>query len=206
MNYYEFDAYSTPIVVQRDGKYQLVNNSNFYLCGYDLPTGKEIWHLDTPGGQIVPSPVVWNDVIIAPGGASNKCLLAARWGEEGGSLQPREVWSTKRDVPDVSSPVVYGDYLYTVTSTGVATCRKPGNNTIIWKERISGQCDASVTAADGTIYFCDINGVTTVLSAGPGPRILARNSLGEPVQSSFAISGGKIYIRGEKHLFCIGTK
>src|SRR5439155_21667310 len=154
-------------------------HSNFYLCAYDPPTGKEIWHVQTPCGQIVPSPVAWNDFIIAPGGASNRFLIALKLEEKGAELLPEEVWRDNRNVPEISSPVVYGDCLYAVTPIGIATSRSPRNKEIIWKERISGQCDASVTAADGKIYFCDINGVTTVVAAGPQFRVLARNSLGE---------------------------
>jgi outer membrane protein assembly factor BamB len=177
-NYFLLDAYSTPLVVQHQGKSQLVNHSNFYLCGYDLSTGNELWHVETPCGQIVPSPVVWKDLIIAPGGVSNKFLLALRLEEKDGRLHIQEVWKDNRQVPEIASPVVYGDYLYTVAPTGMATCRQAATNRILWKERLTGQCDASVTAADGKIFFCDIHGVTTVVAAGPEFRVLARNSLG----------------------------
>ena len=206
MHYFLLDAYSTPIVVQRPGRSQLVHHSAFYLSGYDLSTGREIWHIQTPCGQIVPSSVVWKDTIIVPGGASNKFLMALRMREKDGDLYPEELWSDNRQAPEIASPAVYGDYLYAVTPAGIATCRDPGEKKILWKERVSGQCDASVTAADGKIYFCDVNGLTTVIAAGPQFRVIARNALGEPVQASFAISGGNLFIRGDKHLFCIGTK
>jgi len=144
--------------------------------------------------------------VIVPGGASNKFLLSLQLQDRGPDLVADEVWRDNRQAPEISSPVVYGDHLYAVTPFGVATCRAASNKEMIWKERVSGQCDSSVTAADGKIYFCDINGVTTVVAAGPPFTILARNVLGEPVQASFAISGGSIFIRGNKHLFCIGTR
>jgi outer membrane protein assembly factor BamB len=206
MKFFLLDAYSTPIVVQHQGRCQLVQHSNFYLCGYDLSTGKEIWHMQTPCGQIVSSPVVWNDYLIIPGGVQNKFLMALRLEDKGEDRLPAEIWRDNRQVPEISSPVAYGDHLYTVTPHGVATCRNPRNKEILWKERLGGPCDASVTAGDGKIYFCDVNGVTSVVAAGPQFRVLARNSVGEPVQASFAISGGSIFIRGDKHLFCIGGK
>jgi hypothetical protein len=150
---------------------------------------------------------VWNDLLLVPGGVTtHKFLLALRLEERDGKLHPREVWKEYRQVPEISSPVVYGDALYTVAPTGMVTCRQPGNNAILWKERIRGQCDASLTAGDGKIYCCDVEGVTTVLAAGPQFRILSRNALGEPVQASFAISRGNLFIRGSRHLFCIGTQ
>jgi outer membrane protein assembly factor BamB len=205
LNYYTLDAYSTPLIVRCQGRAQLVEDSNFYLCAYDLPTGKELWHLRTRGGQIVPSPVVWKDMIIVPGGTANKGLMGVRLRDAGGSVQPREVWRARRHVPEVASPLVYQNYLYTVAPTGIATCRQPYSKKIIWKERLGSPCHASIAAADGKIFFCDVNGVTTVVAAGPEFRLLSRNPLGEPVQASLAISGGHIFIRGEKHLFCIGS-
>src|SRR5207249_11960203 len=151
-SYYSLDAYSTPIVVERQGKCQLVNHSSFYLCGYDLPSGKEIWHIPTLGGQVVATPVVWNELILAAGG-EGKCLVAVKVNEEAGAFQASAVWTATRNVPQVSSPVVYANYLYTITPNGIAVCCEPGSNKVVWKERLGGKCDASLTAADGKIYF-----------------------------------------------------
>ena len=37
-------------------------------------------------------------------------------------------------------------------------------------------------------------------------EVLARNSLHERTLSSVAVSGGELFIRTYKHLWCIGTK
>ena len=58
----------------------------------------------------------------------------------------------------------------------------------------------------GRIYFLGDNGETTVIEAGCEFNVLARNSLGEKVQASLAISQGQMFIRTERHLFCIGVR
>ena len=63
-----------------------------------------------------------------------------------------------------------------------------------------------MTAADGKIYFCNTDGLTTVVAAEPKFRMLSRNPIDEYVVASFAISGGDIFIRGEKHLYCISAE
>src|SRR5262249_41045065 len=153
-----------------------VHSSSFYVCGYDLPTGKEQWRLQTPCGQVVSSPVTWKDLVIAPGGGQNRLLTALRLEGEANSLDVRPRWRDKGPLPEIASPVIYRDYLYTVSPNGVASCRAPASNEVLWQERISGPCDASITAADGKIYFCDVNGVTTVVLAGPTWTVLTRNS------------------------------
>jgi hypothetical protein len=44
-----------------------------------------------------------------------------------------------------------------------------------------------------------------VLKAGTTHEVVRSNPLGEPIAASFAVAGGRIYIRGESHLFAIGT-
>jgi outer membrane protein assembly factor BamB len=66
---------------------------------------------------------------------------------------------------------------------------------------------ASLVAGDGKIYFTNLDGGIAVVKASPKFQILARNGLGEAIVASPAISNGQIFIRGEKHLFCIqGSK
>ena len=43
-----------------------------------------------------------------------------------------------------------------------------------------------------------------VFSASPKFEVLATNSLAEKTNASFAVSNGSIFIRTDKHLWCIG--
>ena len=62
---------------------------------------------------------------------------------------------------------------------------------------------ASPVAYEGKILMTSEDGDSFVVKAGPQHEILGTNSLGEPVYASPAISSGRIYIRGEKNLYCI---
>jgi hypothetical protein len=48
--------------------------------------------------------------------------------------------------------------------------------------------------------------VTTVVEAGPRGRVLATNPLGEEVLATPALSGGALFLRSDRHLFCIAAK
>ena len=115
------------------------------------------------------------------------------------------LWRARRNYPDVPSPVVYGEHVYAVTNKGIATCLEASTGKVCWTQRLRGTYDASVVAGDGKLFFCNAEGETTVTTAGPTFQALSHNVVGEPVQASFAISDGKIFIRGDRHLFCVGS-
>ena len=74
----------------------------------------------------------------------------------------------------------------------------------MWRTRLPGNYYASVAAAAGRIYFCNLAGETTVVAAGSQLQVLDTNDLEEPVFGSFAFSEGELFIRGQKHVYCIG--
>jgi outer membrane protein assembly factor BamB len=198
------DSYSTPIVVDRDGKPELVSQSNGYLNACDPSTGREIWHFSNPAAQIVTSPVKWKDLLILGGGIAN-FHGAVRPEVEDGVVKPQLLWEVKRILCELSSPVVYGDYVYCVRKPGLATCREAASGKEVWTKRLPGEYFASLVAADGKVFFCNTEGMTTVVAAEPTFRRLGQNSLEEDVEASFAISRGHLFIRGKQHLYCIGT-
>jgi outer membrane protein assembly factor BamB len=202
----EMSSYSTPIILEQGDTCQLVHHGWGYLCGYEPATGQELWHFPSPGKNIIVSPVVGGGLLIIGGGEGvGRCLLAVEVQREAGTWKAREMWRAKRNLPGTASPVVYGDYVYTVTRGGIASCQETRTGRVSWVERLPGQYDASVVAGDGKIYFCNTDGKTTIVAAGERRHILRRNELEEPVRASFAISGGNLFVRGERYLFCIGN-
>jgi outer membrane protein assembly factor BamB len=75
---------------------------------------------------------------------------------------------------------------------------------VVWQERIGGTHAASPIHADGKIYFLSMEGELAIIEAKPEFKLLARNSIGEYCQASPAVSQGQLFIRSEKHLYCIG--
>ena len=65
---------------------------------------------------------------------------------------------------------------------------------------------ASPVAANGNIYVTDLSGTTVVLSHEQTPKTVAVNRLDESISASAAIEGDEIFLRGEKHLFCIAAE
>jgi outer membrane protein assembly factor BamB len=114
------------------------------------------------------------------------------------------VWSQAEGGVYVPSPITVGDYLFTTMTNGKVHCIKAATGEILWTEDLGPQY-ASPVLAGGLIYMPNDEGTMTIIKPGPKFEAVAKNSIGEKMFASPAISNGKIYLRGENHLFCIGS-
>ena len=73
-----------------------------------------------------------------------------------------------------------------------------------YRQRLEGKFTASAVAGDGKVYVTNEDGTTFVLRAGPKFELLSRNELKEYTLASPAIAGGRLFLRTEHHLYCIG--
>jgi len=116
-------------------------------------------------------------------------------------------WSKPNEGGYVPSPVAHRGNLFLVDDRGVASCWDVKSGQQRWKERLGTTGHhASAVVADGRVYFTADDGVTTVVRASALFEELARNPLGEKVYASPAFSDGEVFIRGEKHVFCIAGR
>jgi len=205
------DSYTTPALLEYNGKVEIVITGGDCVTGHDLETGEELWRADglnpqnNPAYRIVASPVVSGDIIYAP--SRVRPLLALRAGGRGDVTESHLLWSFDNG-PDVPSPVTDGTYLYIVNDRGVVFCLDAGTGETVWgPERIPpGTYSSSPVLADGRIYVTNEDGVTTVFRAGPEFEILAENDVGEYTLSSIAVSRGQIFLRTSEWLYAIGDR
>lgn len=87
---------------------------------------------------------------------------------------------------------------------GTVVCLDAKTGKQHWKERLGDQFYASPVAGAGRVYIPAHEGIIRVIRAGPEFELLAENDLGERIVASPALSNGQIFIRSDKHLFCIG--
>ncbi|MCB9857783.1 MAG: PQQ-binding-like beta-propeller repeat protein [Phycisphaerales bacterium] len=198
------DAYSTPIVVHVGDSDQLIHDGYRRITGYDPATGRELWTLPTDAEQIVTSPVADGDIVIFAGECNHPIhMTAIRLTSSNGATTATTIWQTKRQVPVVSSPAFNEGRVYAVSKSGIATCRETTAGDMIWRHRLPGTYYASITIAGGKLYLPNLDGVTTVMAIGDEPRVLATNTLDEPIYASPAVCDGELFIRGTGHLYCI---
>src|SRR5439155_23159042 len=168
------------------------------LTAYDVDTGKPRWtYKDAPGS--IPTVVLSGDTLYVPGGG----MTAVKLGENGPEGKP--LWKTREIQPGMPSPLVYLGKVYATNGNGFVCCGEARTGKLFYKERVKGAFSASPVGGDGKVYCLNETGVTTVLDANAETfEVLATNDLGEETLGTPAISGGCLFIRTNKTLFCIG--
>ena len=205
------DAYTTPLLVNYEGKTELIITGGDYVTGHDLKTGKEIWRaaglnpLRRGNYRIVSSPVTSDGIIYTP--TRKRPLLALKAGGVGDITNSHLLWKwDDSGAPDVPSPLCDGEYFYMVDDVGKITCLDAKKGTLIWgpNNTTGGIVSASPILAEGRIYIINEEGITAVVQAGKYFKLLATNELdGSYTLSSPAVSGSRLFIRTAYYLYCI---
>ena len=122
--------------------------------------------LVVPGSIIVPTakegPTVAIDVDSVLSGELEKSPSAIRW------VLPR--------TPDVSIPLIVGGLVYLLHKDGKLQCLDLATGKELYLERThTSQHRASPVYADGHIYLCARDGVTSVVKAGGRFELVAEN-------------------------------
>jgi outer membrane protein assembly factor BamB len=108
--------------------------------------------------------------------------------------------------PYIPSPTAYGDYIYVLLDQGFIACYEAKTGREIYPRRridVGANFSASPVAMDGKLYCASEDGDVFVIKAGPEYELLAKNSMEESIMASPAVSGGRMFIRSLKHLYCI---
>jgi outer membrane protein assembly factor BamB len=196
-------AHTTPAVMKVAGRDQLISNAGDVVQGFDPTTGKRLWSVPSEGEGVVPSPVCGEGLVFTASGFGNPAIRAVRPGD-GKGKEAALAWEEKRNVPMIPSMVHVRPYLFTISQDGFAQCLEAATGKPVWRQRLGGTYSASPIHAAGKLYLLSDSGETTVLEAGAKFKVVAKNPLGERCQASPAASDGKLFVRTEKHLFCIG--
>ncbi len=203
-------AHSTPALAQFKDKTQLLVASAHAIEGVDPENGETLWTCkgDTKGspriGDTV-TPVFGGGLVYCDSGRGGPAVAIDPTGS--GDVTATHLKWTLPQVPEgFSSPVIVGDNLYRLASPGVLKCWTLATGEPVFTERLEGVSTASspIATPDGRIY-CVSGGKSHVVQAGNKLKVLAVNDLGEPSQASAAVAGGRIYIKGERSLFCVGN-
>jgi outer membrane protein assembly factor BamB len=208
----EVTSWATPIVVELNGKPQVIVCGTDRVRGYDLATGKVIWQCGGMSANIVATPVFADGVVFVGSSYEKRALLAINIEGARGDITgtDRIVWSRFRGTPYVPSPLLYGDALYFLTHyQGILTrvSAKTGEDQpgAFRLGPIRNVYASPVGAAD-RVYIADLDGTTAVLSHGNIPRLLAVNRLDDSFSASAAIVGRELFLRGKTHLYCIAKE
>jgi outer membrane protein assembly factor BamB len=204
----ERTTWNTPLVVEHDGKTQVVVNGTNRIRAYDLATGRELWQCGGMTVNPIPSAVAAGGVAYVMSGYQGSAAVAVPLGAAGDVTDTDKLlWRHARGTPYVPSPLLAGDRLYfTQANNALLTALdiKTGKP-VLDRERLPGVKDfyASPVAAAGRIYLVDRAGTTLVLKQGDALEVLATNRLDDPIDASPVAVGKQLFLHGEKYLYCI---
>jgi outer membrane protein assembly factor BamB len=171
-----------------------------------------LWKIHDGGDNPIPTPFVANDWIYITSAHGGKSPIYVVRPEARGDITPTKdgptsdamIWSSLKGGSYMSTPVVYGDYIY-LGSSSIIRCfnAKSGEEIYVKKLPPPASIIASLVASDGKIYCASESGFVHVLAAGPEFKVLANNPMGEPCLATPAISQGTLYFRTTQSLVAI---
>ena len=204
----ERTSWSTPLIIERDGKAQAVVAATGKIRCYDVASGDVVWECGGLSRNVIPSPVADATTVYCMSGFQGNALLAIRLGRTGDLTGSDAIaWTHNKSTPYVPSPLLYNGKLYFFSNNnGILTCldTKSGD-TLIDAQRLEDLVGvyASSLGAAGRVYLVGRNGVTVVLKLSDKLEILATNRLEEKFDASPAAVGKDLFLRGHESIYCL---
>ena len=202
-------SWATPILVKSGGRDELVTAGSQAIIGYEPKSGRELWRMKGLASNAVPSPVAGDGIVVVSAGYPVKIAVAVRPGGSGDVTETdRVLWKYDKGTAYVPSPILVDGRVYLVTDKGLISCLDAKTGKVHYeggRPPAGASYMASPVAVAGHLLLSSMDGDTVVLKAGTTHEIVRSNPLGEPIAASPAIVGGRLYIRGEHHLFAIGA-
>jgi outer membrane protein assembly factor BamB len=197
-------SFSTPLVVEVGGKREVVVNGKGRVWAYDPETGEPLWVCDGMTEWVTPTVVTGHGLVYAVSGR-NGPTLAIRPGGRGNVTQTHVAWRGSHGAPYIPSPVLVDGRLVMTNDGGLLTVYDANTGAKLFQHRMGGDYTASPVAGHGKIYLLSESGDVNVLQSGPEFKLLATNALGETCLASPAVAEGRLFLRTEKALYCIGA-
>lgn len=213
----EIPSWSSPTVIDTPNGLTIVTNATKASRGYSFQTGKQIWQIKKNSEIAVPTPFTAHGLIyVSSGYRPIQPIYAIRLDAEGDltlaeNVQKSEYisWSESRGGPYMPTPIVYGDYLYICSNSGILTCYQAITGEQVYKKRLRMKglksFVGSPIAADGHLYITSEDGETAVIEAGPKFKLVANNFCGESCLTTPAISEGTFFVRSQRHVFAFAN-
>jgi len=205
----ERTSWSTPLVVEREGKRQVIVNASNRIRSYNLADGSLLWECGGMTGNVIPAPVVKDGVAYLMSGFRGAALKAIDLSKASGDVTEGEaiLWERDKNTPYVPSPLLYDNNLYFLkTNDGILSCVDTDTGEPRFEAERLGDVRgvySSPVGAAGRVYIVGREGTTMVLKNGSEYEVVAANSLNDQFSASPAVVGDELILRGHENLYCI---
>ncbi|HEV3022937.1 MAG TPA: PQQ-binding-like beta-propeller repeat protein [Pirellulales bacterium] len=202
-------THGTPVIARINGKAQLLAAAAYALQGLNPETGEVHWWCGLGGGKRTgdtASPVYGSGLVYCDSGRGGPGIAVDPTGS-GDVSKTHLRWKIPQVPEGFSSPLIVGPYLYRTHGPETLKCHELATGKVVYSERLVGLSPrvSPVATADGRIYFASA-GKSFVVKAGPTFTLLGTSDLGDASDSSPAVAGDCLYLRGSRYLYCIGYR
>lgn len=207
-NRQERSSWSTPLIVEVNGKLQAIVPASTRTRSYDVATGEVVWEASGLTGNVIPMPVTGHGLVYVMSGFQGNSIQAIKLTARGDVSDTESiVWSTRKSAPYVTSPVLSGERLYMGKSTDAyLSCLNALTGEVHYQDQpLAGLRGlyASPLAANGYLYVVGREGTVMVLKDAPKFEVVATNTLSDRIDASPVMLGKELYLRGHEFLYCI---
>lgn len=196
-------CWASPLVVNTGQREEVILAGDPFVISYDPATGKELWRLEALAGEIAPSPAYANGVVYVAQEGAGLTAIKVPTSADG---KAEVAWKAEDGIPDTVSPATNGEIVLVVNSAGTVTCYACKDGAKLWERDMGSPCSSSPVFVGKAVYLTDDKGITHIFEAGTKFKALGTGKVGEAVAATPAFIAGKIYLRGAKTLFAIGSK
>lgn len=201
-------AFATPCLLDPTAtdKLLLTASTASGLTAFHAATGQVAWTgaQDDLTERCVSSPVVAGGLVFVScgQGGNGKVLVALKPTDN--DKPPQTVYRLDKSIPNVPTPIVAGDLIFLWADRGIVSCFDLATGHQNWRERVGGDYHSSPIRIGNRILCISRQGEAVILAADRKFEEIARNTLGEPCHATPAVANGRLYIRTESTLMCIG--
>jgi outer membrane protein assembly factor BamB len=197
-------TYSTPCTIDIAGESHIVAESTGGgLQAVDATSGQVTAALaDVLPARTVSSPcVLGNQVFATCGSGGNGHVLVCA---EFAANQAKTAFTLTRNIPYVPTVLATDDLLFLWHDQGVVTCIDTTSQQVVWRKRVGGNYYGSPICMGDRLIALSREGQAVVLAASRDYQLLAENDLGEPSHATPAVAQGRLLLRTESRLVCLG--
>ena len=197
-------SWASPIVIETPDARQVITCAAPWVIAYDPDDGIELWRIDCLTGDVGPSPVCVDGILIVCQDYAK--VAALKTDGEGDVTETHVIWEEQDGLPDTCSPLSTGELVFLVNNSSTVTCYDVTTGKVVWTKDFDGEFYSSPSLVGDNVYLLDRQGVMHIFEAAREYKQVGRAELGEETDTCPAFLDGRIYIRGKQHLYCIGTK
>ncbi|MHB1456474.1 MAG: outer membrane protein assembly factor BamB family protein [Armatimonadota bacterium] len=198
------NSWTSPIVVNNADHGMVVTSANPWVMGYDALSGSELWRASIMSGDVAPSPAFANGIAYVCN--TGAVLAAIRTDGKGDVTKTNILWQASDGLPDITSPATNGDLVLLLTTEGTLTCYDAKDGKKLWDHAFEATFRASPIIVGNRVYILDSEGTMHILALGRNLSEISKQQIGENTNATPAFVDGRIYIRTEKQLICVGAK